>query len=150
MSGVRAFLRGASRYSGSLLVYVAVGGASALVEWAVFYLALQAMAYVAAALAGFAVATMVNYGLSRHFAFVRRDSSTTEEMFKTYLVSGFALGVNLAVMIALVELVSLAPLPAKIAGTGCAFLFNFAGRQFWVFASTPRHRLPWENRDQAP
>jgi putative flippase GtrA len=130
----------AERYYASLLVYVVVGGVSALVEWAVFYFALNFLDvhYVLAALIGFAVATLVNYGISRRYAFIRKQD-TASELFQTCLVSAAGLAVNLGVTIALIELFGAPALLAKIAGTGAGFLLNFTGRQFWVFDSKPRH-----------
>ena len=141
-----ALLTAMHRYSGNFAVYFAVGGSCALVEWTAFAFALAYIGYIYAALVGFAVGTLANYGLSRKLAFVRRGVPTHEEVIKTYAVSGFAMAVNMAAMIALVELAGVPALPAKIIGTGCGFLFNFCGRQFWVFAPVPRHAALWQSR----
>lgn len=130
------------KYLPALAVYVVIGGVSALVEWAIFYLLLRhtGINYVAAAVAGFALATLVNYLISRRYGFLRRDNRAGRELVAIYAVSLVALGINLGAMIALVELAQLDMLAAKVLGTGCGFLCNFAGRQFWVFDSTPRWR----------
>lgn len=149
MSRAARVLRAFGAYSSSALVYAAVGGAAALVEWSTFAAVLRAglAGYVQAALVAFAVATLVNYALSRRYAFVRRTSSSLGEIVRTYAVSAAALGVNLGAMVLLVESGAAAPLPAKIAGTGCGFFLNYFGRQFWVFDSAPRHRWPsWRSR----
>lgn len=134
----RAFL-----YLPALGVYVVIGGVSALVEWAIFYALLTRLGlnYVIAALGGFALATLVNYVVSRRYGFLRRAGGTGREIAAIYVVSGLALAVNLGAMIALVELASAQVLLAKVLGTGCGFLCNFAGRQFWVFDSAPRWRV---------
>jgi putative flippase GtrA len=131
------------KYFGSLLVYGAVGGAAALVEWASFYAALELadLHYLVAALIGFVFATWVNYLLSARYAFIRKEARAGVELTKVYVVSLLALIVNLGATIALVELVAAHPMAAKVVGTGCGFLLNFAGRQLWVFDSRPRHRL---------
>ena len=130
-------------YFASLMVYAAVGGAAALVEWAAFYATLELadLHYLVAALIGFVFATWVNYLLSARYAFIRKEARAGVELTKVYLVSLLALVVNLGVTIALVELVAAHPMAAKVAGTGCGFVLNFAGRQLWVFDARPRHRL---------
>ena len=131
------------KYCASLLVYGAVGGAAALVEWAAFYVALELAGfhYLAAALIGFVFATWVNYLLSARYAFIRKGARAGVEVAKVYLVSLLAMMVNLGVTVTLVEMLAAHPMAAKIAGTGCGFLLNFAGRQLWVFDSRPRHQL---------
>jgi putative flippase GtrA len=131
------------KYFASLVVYAGVGGAAALVEWGAFYAALELAGfhYLAAALVGFVFATWVNYLLSARYAFIRKEARAGVELTKVYVVSTLALVVNLGVTIALVELVAAHPLAAKVMGTGCGFLLNFAGRQLWVFDTRPRHRL---------
>jgi putative flippase GtrA len=136
-------------YLPALGVYVAIGGVSALVEWAIFYALLTRLGinYVIAALGGFALATLVNYVVSRRYGFLRRDSATERdsatgrEIATIYVVSLLALAVNLGAMIALIEMAGAHVLLAKVLGTGCGFLCNFAGRQFWVFNSAPRWRM---------
>ena len=129
-------------YLPALGVYVLIGGASALVEWAVFFLLLTVVSvnYVLAAVGGFALATLVNYLISRRYGFLRRDRNTGREIAAIYVVSLVALGVNLGAMIALVEFAHVHVLLAKVLGTGCGFLCNYAGRQFWVFDSAPKWR----------
>lgn len=141
MKSAVAVWRRITRYRASLAVYFLVGGSAALVEWTVFYLLLRFanIGYLAAAVCGFAVATLVNYGLSRRYAFLSKGVPAGGEIARTYLVSAFGLSVNLGSMTLLVELAGLHPLPAKIFGTGCGFLINFTGRQFWVFRSAPRY-----------
>lgn len=140
--GRRALLHRLLRYRFSLGVYLLIGGASALAEWTLFYLLLRAgaLGYVAAALYGFALATLLNYLLSRRYGFLTLGGARALELAKTYLVSAAALGVNLGVLVLLVEQAGFAPLPAKVLGTGCGFLLNYCGRQFWVFRAEPRYR----------
>ena len=139
----------ARRYALSFFVYVGVGGTAALVEWSVFYLAIRltGMHYAFAGLAGFAVATYVNYLLSSRVAFTRRDAvSARIEMTQVYLVSVLGLLVNLTAMTAAVEWLGLDPMIGKIGGTGVAFIWNYGARQFWVFSRAPR----WGTGDAEP
>ncbi|MEO8113661.1 MAG: GtrA family protein [Phenylobacterium sp.] len=132
------------KYSVSFGLYIIVGGGAALVEWIVFYLTLRLahINYVFSAIAGFAVATYVNYLLSVRFNFVSRENrSSTSELVLVYLVSGVGLAINLAVMAIAVEWLHAWIMVGKIAGTGVAFIWNFLARQFFVFARTPRWTL---------
>ncbi|WP_207477564.1 GtrA family protein [Arenibaculum pallidiluteum] len=133
-------IRSVGHYVPAFAVYVGVGGVSALVEWAVF-LAVSTTTgihYVPASLAGFTVATLVNYLLSTRVAFLRRGRSAAEEFALVYIVSGVGLAINLATMALLVEWAVLHTMLAKIAGTGVAFLWNYGARQFYIFSRQPR------------
>ena len=124
-----------------LLRYAAVGALAALVEWttfAVLHLGLDSH-YIGAALAGFALATLVNYLVSIRFVFIAGRFARPAELSLVYAVSASALVLNLGVTAMLVELAEVLPLAAKVAGTGAAFLVNFALRHRVVF---PEPALP--------
>jgi putative flippase GtrA len=131
------------RYTASFLAYALVGGICAVVEWTVFLalLWITEVHYVRAAIGGFAIATLVNYVLSRRYVFLRKTTATYREIVRIYVVSALGFAVNLGVTVLLVDLFGTLPIVGKIVGTGCGFLWNFLGRQFWVFDSTPRHEL---------
>lgn len=141
MKRVEAAWQALQRYRVSFGVYFLVGGAAAIAEWTLFWLLLQAslLPYLPAALCGFGIGTLVNWLLSRRYAFLSRGGARSIELLNTYLVSAVALAVNLGVLVLLVERFWMDPLPAKILGTGSGFLLNYCGRQFWVFQSQPRH-----------
>lgn len=131
-----------ARYSPSAVAYFFVGGTCALIEWATFYAAVQwAQAhYVTGVLAGFLVATFANYLLSSRLVFRSSGRSAREEFLLVYLVSGIGLAVNLAVTAIAIEFAGLGLMTAKVAGTGAAFVWNYAGRQFFIF-DRRTHRL---------
>lgn len=139
---------GLRRYSASFFVYTLVGGISALVEWAVFLALLwtAGIHYVVAAIGGFAIATIANYGLSRRYVFLRKDTVTYREITRIYIVSALGFVVNLGVMVLLVSVFGALPIVGKVVGTGCGFLWNFLGRQLWVFDSTPRHEIRFSSK----
>jgi putative flippase GtrA len=126
------------RHGVALAQYVAIGGASALVEWSVFWLLLKPAAhYIAAAVVAFIVATFVNYLLCVRTIFVSKTKSGWKDAAMVYAASLLALVVNVSTLAVLVRVIGLDPMPAKIAGTGAAFLFNFASRQFLIFGQRP-------------
>jgi putative flippase GtrA len=130
------------RYAASFAVYFMIGGLSSLVEWAAFYAALSfaELHYIPASACGFAVATYVNYLLSARIGFRKGKLSGRSELALIYLVSGLGFVINVAFMAGMVEFLGLPVMLGKVGGTGVAFIWNFAARQFIVFDKTPR----WE------
>ncbi|UEM01402.1 GtrA family protein [Skermanella rosea] len=128
------------RYGASFAVYVLIGGTAALVEWASFYVALSSFTlhYVPASICGFATATYVNYVLSARIGFRRGRRSAWSEIALVYGVSAVGLVINILVMVAVMELTALPVMLGKVGGTGIAFIWNFAARQFCVFDKEPR------------
>jgi putative flippase GtrA len=137
------------RYAASFAVYFVIGGLSSLVEWAAFYAALSfvEMHYIPASACGFAVATYVNYLLSARIGFKKGKFSGRSELALIYLVSGVGFVINVAFMAGMVELLGLPVMLGKIFGTGVAFIWNFAARQFVVFDKTPRWEVGQEPND---
>lgn len=127
-------------YTSSFLVYLVVGGVSALVEWGVFFFLTRASAdrYIGASVVAFVVATGINFLLSRRIGFRSGGRSPLVEMALVYLASLAGFGINLLVMVTLVEGFGGGLLVGKIAGTGVAFGWNFVARQFLIFSRTPR------------
>ena len=131
------------RHGVALAKYVVIGGLSALAEWSVFWLLLKvaSLHYIAAAIVAFVVATFVNYLLCVRTIFASKTKSLWKDAAMVYIASLLALAVNLSTLALLVRQFGLDPMLAKIAGTGAAFLFNFASRQFLIFAQRPGTRL---------
>jgi putative flippase GtrA len=132
-------LRGAFRYNVTLVVYLFVGGLSALIEWSVFAAVhfWGELHYLVAAAVAFVVATYVNYLLSARYTFLSRGRSAAQELGMVFVISALAFAVNLGVMSALVVWTSVPTMPAKILGTGSAFFWNYMLRQFLVFQREP-------------
>lgn len=121
------------------VAYLLIGGASALTEWSVFWLLLKvaSLHYVVAAVAGFAVATFVNYLLCIRTIFVSKTNSGWKDVAMVYGASLLALTINGATLAFLVQRLGFDPMAAKIAGTGTAFLFNFTSRRYLIFGTSP-------------
>ena len=131
------------RYWANLFVYVAIGGSAALVEWAIFavlVLLLDAFHYLPGAIFAFLTACYVNYLLSVRYGFNSRGRSSGAELILVYAVSSIGLAIGLATLTFGTEVLGLHVMISKVAGTGFAFLWNFAGRQFIVFDKNPRWR----------
>ena len=142
---IRRLARLLDHYWLSFSVYIVVGGAAALVEWTVFFLAITygRINYIVAAIIAFFVATFVNYLLSIRMNFRSREGrSTGGELLLVYLVSGVGLLINLAVTATAVEVFGLWVMLGKVGGTGVAFIWNFMARQFLVFDRAPRWSRP--------
>jgi putative flippase GtrA len=127
------------RHGVALAQYVVIGGVSALVEWSVFWLLLKpaAVHYIGAAVVAFVVATFVNYLLCVRTIFVSKTKSGWKDAAMVYVASLMALVINVSTLAVLVGQFGVDPMLAKIAGTGSAFLFNFASRQFLIFGQRP-------------
>jgi putative flippase GtrA len=140
------------KHGPAFAVYLVIGGVSALVEWAVFwgllhvapagiFAALRLSAGAAGALRltvyaaiAFVIATFVNYLLCVRTIYASKTGSVAGDIARVYLASLLAFGVNLATLVVLTAGLGLDPMVGKIAGTGTAFLVNFAARQFVIFA----------------
>ena len=127
------------RHAVALAKYFVIGGVSALVEWSVFWLLLRpaAVNYLAAAVVAFLVATFVNYLLCVRTIFVSKTKSGWKDAAMVYVASLLGLVINVSTLAVLVSQFGIDPMPAKIVGTGSAFLFNFAARQFFIFGQRP-------------
>jgi len=132
------------RYLPGAVAYLFVGGLSALIEWAVFFgsVTFLDLHYAAAIFVAFFVATFNNWFLSSKLIFRSSGRSAREEFMLVYLVSGFGLLINFAVTATIIEYLGMALMFAKISGTGSAFVWNYAARQFFVFDRNPRLTMP--------
>lgn len=121
------------RHGVALIEYALIGGVSALAEWSCFWALLSAVHYMVAAIIAFVVATFVNYVLCVKTIFVSKTQSGWKDLAMVYVASLMGLIVNVATLALLVRQFRLDPMMSKIAGTGAAFLFNFASRRFVIF-----------------
>jgi len=128
----------ANLYCTGVLAYLAVACLSAAAEWGSFAMAVLAVSPIAAALIGFAVATSVNFVLSRCFVF-RSHSWWASELGRLFLASAAVFVWNLLIFYALYEFAGVDLMAAKVTGTIAGFALNFGARQFWVFSAQPRY-----------
>lgn len=91
--------------------------------------------YLYAATVAFLVATAVNYGINRLWAFADRAGSRTFAKFFAVAVLGIAL--NNVIMGLLVQQLGAAILLAKLAATVVTTCTNFAANNLWSFRTRP-------------
>lgn len=118
----------------SFVKYVIVGGSAALINWAVFYLGLQAgLQYLLSGVLSFVIATLWNFIFARIFIFTSRRHSLLKEGALVYLVSLGGLVIDMGVLYACVEWLGISAMVGKVIATGVAFVFNFLARYLGVY-----------------
>jgi putative flippase GtrA/SAM-dependent methyltransferase len=127
----------ADRYALGAVVYFGVAGASALIEWATFFLLYASMNAFVAAMAAFGVATTANFVLSRRLAF-KSVRSSGQELVLVFVLSAVAFLVNLGTFALLFKLFGVHPMTSKVVGTCAGFVANYVFRQFVIFSREPR------------
>ena len=118
-----------------------MGGASAVVEWVIFFLLgrLLTLPYLSATALAFVFSTTANWFLGRTFTFRGADlgKNKSKEILQVFGVSAIGLLGNLALMYVFVSLLGmnteLLKTTAKILSTGIVFIWNFLIRKFWIY-----------------
>ena len=129
----------------ALLVQLFKYGAASGVALAVDYglmVALTELAglhYLVSATIGFCCGAVVAYMLSVAFVFTERRLASAGVEFALFVLIGVAaLGLNQALLFALVDGAGLHYALAKVPVTGVVFLFNFGVRKAVLFSAAPR------------
>ena len=140
MINIPQLVRRTYRYRASVVVYIFIGGLSAVINWIVFYGCYTYLQwhYGLAAVAAFVVATAVNYFLSEKVGFLSDGRSRKRLVLGVYIVSIAGFFVDILALAVLFNLFNINIMVAKIVGTAAAFVVNFGGRQFFVFVRHPR------------
>ncbi len=121
--------------------YFFVGGVAAVVDIAVFaaLINLLDVHYLVAGVAGFLLATGVNYVLSvRHVFAAGARFSRRKELLAVYAVSAVGLLWHQAALYAGVEMLGMNVYAAKIGAIALVFFWNFFLRKHFVFAPAAR------------
>ena len=119
--------------------YFCVGGVSALVEWACFYLFyyICGLWYAVATVAAFVFSTLTNYVLGRLWTFrAQSQKKSLREVLAVYAVSAVGLVFNLILMYLLVDIAHLPAMLSKVAATGLVFIWNFLSRKLFIYKET--------------
>lgn len=90
--------------------------------------------HIPAAVGAFCVAVTNNFAWNRHWTFRAGAGRTGFQAPRFLVVSVAALGVNLAVLEALVSIAELRELPAQAVAVAVAMPVNFIGNKLWTFA----------------
>lgn len=138
MNGARGSGKKSSLHSllVQLIQYGFVGGIAALVEWTSYFLfdTMLHWHYMLATVLAFLIATFVNWVVGRCTMFRNAaKAGTGNEILRIYFVSGVGLLLNLFLMYVFVTLAGIPGVPAKIAATGLAFIWNFISRKVFIY-----------------
>lgn len=118
------------------LEYLAVGATGAVLDVAVTASLLASVHYLLANGAGFLLANTWNFLLNRRITFGDQDG-TARRQYPAYLAwHSTTFLVRAAVIVALVESVSVSPLVASVVGIGAASIANFLGAELIFGTST--------------
>ena len=121
-----------------LFHFAVVGGSGYVVNLIVFTLLTHGadVNHLLAAIGAFVVAVTNNFLLNRHWTFKRQGSTESHAGFQAarfFTVSVVGLGVNLAVLAALVDGGGMSELPAQAIAVVVATPVNFIGNKLWTF-----------------
>ncbi|SMH44193.1 GtrA family protein [Azospirillum agricola] len=118
------------------LLFALVGGVAAVVHYGtlVALAELFRVAPVPASAAGFLVGGVVSYLLNYGHVF-RSEQDHGPTAAKFVAVAAVGLGLNSAIMWALVHGVSLHYLLAQVTATGLVMLWSFAANRYWTFSA---------------
>lgn len=116
--------------------YFFVGLFCALVNWSVFYFLNYKLhlAYLLAATLSFFVGAIVNFFLCKVIFKSKEGRKKIIEFIMVILVGAIGLSIDLGVTALFIEVFKFPNIIAKIAGTGIAFIFNYASKQFYIFS----------------
>lgn len=119
-----------------LLKFGLVGGSGYLINLAVFALLTGSFGahHVAAAIGAFAVAVTNNFLWNRHWTFGPGDGPAHFQAARFFTVSLASLGLNIAVLQALLYFSVVGELPAQAIAVAAAMPFNFLGNKLWTFS----------------
>jgi putative flippase GtrA len=120
----------------TFIQYFFVGLFCALVNWAVFYFldAKLGMYYLLAATLSWTVGALANFCLSCIVFKSKENRKRHTEFVMVIICSLIGLGIDLGTTAFCVKVLGLPNMVSKVAGTGVAFVFNYASRQFYIFS----------------
>jgi putative flippase GtrA len=119
-----------------LLKFGLVGGSGYLINLGVFALLVDNIGvhHAAAAVGAFCVAVTNNFLWNRHWTFGPGEGSARFQAARFFAVSLASLGLNLAMLEALVSAHTVGDLTAQAIAVAVAMPFNFLGNRLWTFA----------------
>ncbi|GBU25791.1 hypothetical protein R83H12_02449 [Fibrobacteria bacterium R8-3-H12] len=116
--------------------YFFAGLFCAFVNWGVFYFLNYKleMFYLLAAVLSFLVGATVNFLLCKIIFKSKEGRKKRTEYIMVVLVGAIGLAIDLGTTAFCVEILGFPNMISKIAGTGVAFVFNYASKQFYIFS----------------
>lgn len=130
------FIPGHSAYQ--FLRFCVIGSVGVVVNSVIMYLSydLMGLHYVLASVMAFFVASLNNFLLNKKFTFQDKDyglRALAKQYAKFLSVTLIGLGINLGVLMALVEFFGLYPVISNLVGVLFATVSNFLGNKFFAF-----------------
>ena len=123
-------------FNSRFFLYTLIGGASALVDWSLFYILaiLQDIHYLLSGTISFLFAVLFNYYVGIKFLFdsTARFSKQTE-IFLVFLVSVVGLGINLFFLFLFSTWLAISLMLSKIMASFFTLGWNFSMRNYYVF-----------------
>jgi len=116
--------------------YFFVGLFCAFVNWSVFYVLDNKLKvyYLFAAAISWSVGALVNFVLSCVVFKSKENRTRGTEFVMVIICALIGLAIDLSATAFCVTVLGLSNMISKIAGTGVAFIFNYASRQFYIFS----------------
>jgi putative flippase GtrA len=116
--------------------YFFAGLFCAFVNWGVFYFLNYNLEihYLLASVLSFFVGATVNFLLCKIIFKSKENRKKRTEYIMVILVGAIGLAIDLATTALCVEILGFSNIISKIAGTGVAFIFNYASKQFYIFS----------------
>jgi len=116
--------------------YFFAGGFCAFVNWGVFYFLNYKleMYYLYASVLSFLVGATVNFLLCKIIFKSKEGRKKHTEYIMVIFAGVIGLSIESAALYFCVEFMGFPYMISKIAGTGVAFIFNYASKQFYIFS----------------
>lgn len=134
------FVRGHTSYQ--FFRFCLVGASGVVVNYLVMWGSYDGLGapYVLASVLAFVVASVNNFILNKLFTFHDKQSGSKavlHQYFRFLSVTLLGLGINLGVLVGLVELTGMNPVLANLIGVLASTVGNFAGNKFYAFKAKP-------------
>lgn len=115
--------------------FVIVGTLTTLLDWSIYFLLTRVFGlfYLLAKATAFIAAALNSYYLNRLWTFESRQKKIALELGKFFLVSGFGLLLNTAILHWVVENLHLGDLIGLLIATIVVLSWNFLANKLWVF-----------------
>ena len=118
------------------VIYTMIGGASALVDWGLFYLLaiILDLHYILSGTISFTLATLFNYFIGITFLFDSTARFTKQnEILLIFLISLIGLTINLFFLFLFSSWFLLSLMGSKILASVFALVWNFSMRNYYIF-----------------
>jgi putative flippase GtrA len=118
-----------------LFKFGVVGATGYIVNLIVFAILVEALGlhHILGAVGAFCIAVMNNFLWNRHWTFRATEGHAGFQAARFFMVSLAALGVNLVVLLLLVDVADAPEVPSQAFAVAFAMPLNFIGNKLWTF-----------------